>query len=269
MKKSTIHKRREVVAKKALPTKKGPVKRIKTEMSRAQFLKLVADCQKYPLSMRVAKEVFNARLKSDFIESKWAPSDSLFCRHVVDAMRGFEAEKGIDPDFVPSIAPVYYEVSKEPIRKTGRPGAVDAYKRVEKIVSELVAEGWEKTDFFDAVEEVSGPTQLTSVSIDSDDDPVIEVSLASLSAEAEAPTKKPAACVCAYCAHAVGEVYVVEESAGDTFFCHISCWRTNNLEILPPVSGEGIKDAPTGVKKYWSAEKKQFVTADEYRRLVK
>lgn len=266
MKKSTIHKRREVKEKKALPTKKGPVKRIKTDMNRAQFLKLVAECQKYPLSLRMAKEVYNAGVKADFVEAKWVPADSLFCKYVLDALRGFEKGKGIDPDFVPSIAPVYYEVSKDPIKKTGRPGFIEAQTRVEKIVAELVAEGWERPDFFNAVEDLSGPAPTASIAID-DDEPVVAVSARALADEAEAPVKKPSKTTCAYCALSVGSVYIVEESEGDTFFCHVSCWRKHNIQLDPPVDGERMTDAPTGQSLRWSADKKAFITSDEYAKL--
>lgn len=236
-------------------------------MSRAQFMSLLAECQKYPLSLRAAKEVFNAGIKATYVEEKWSPSGSVFCKHLIDALQNFERGKGIDPDFVPSISPVYYEVKKLPTRKSGRPGTVEAFERVEKIVDELVKEGWERRDFFDAVSDLDGPPVVSSIAVD-EDQPVMDVPQKSLADDAEG-VKKVARTGCAYCPMPLGTVYIVEEGSLDTFFCHVSCWRKNNAELDPPKEGENLKDAASGKKLLWSSVRKAFLPPEEYALVTK
>lgn len=149
MLKASTLKKRTVLKKESVRRVPAGAKKVSTKLDRGAWLKLHAEATKYPLSLRIAAELWRAGVTFDLFENLWHLEESGISKAVYQAMFNFKLGKGIDPDFVPPMRATFYKIDKtlaKEERAKGRPTTEQAIREAKETCAELKKRGWLPSD---------------------------------------------------------------------------------------------------------------------------
>jgi hypothetical protein len=131
-------------------------KRVKVKLTRKSYVQLLSEAEKWPLPLRVAAELHRNGITVERFEDEMHLEQSPFSKRVYEHMMQFRLHKGVDPERVTPVLPVYlrYKSPTEAIEEKsfqGRPSEEEAQRFVRKLLKKKIEDGWKEKDFFNAV----------------------------------------------------------------------------------------------------------------------
>jgi hypothetical protein len=251
---------------------------------------MIGEAERYPLSRRVAAELWRGGVNVELFENEFHFEDNGFSRAVYENIMDFHLGKGPDPDFAPHVRPVYLRYVP-PVRAlaelapVGRPSVDQALKFMRKIMRERIEKGWQEVDFIKAlraleaeIEPDSAPIKITSSDpVDELEDakiirkrlpPIYHVLVAGEWREAKtkqqaerlktdaaakaklAPVEDPKS-HCDHCKQPLGELVLVMRKDGKQACVHQSCYWMHLIEPVRIPLGMRMLCAADGAFYAW------------------
>lgn len=152
-------------------------KKVTRKMRKKDFIALLGEAQKFPLSMRIAAELFRSGLTGKEFLASFHIEGNTFSWHICEHMTKFDLQKGFDPKAVPPVAPIflrYVESAKvkefKEKNKKGRPTTEEARKTIIGLTEEYKKRGWHEIDFINAFRSLvdADTPAIKKVSLDPD-----------------------------------------------------------------------------------------------------
>lgn len=152
-------------------------------ISKPEFVKILGNATKYPLSMRIARDLWKSGVTLKQFEDTYAISGNSFCKSITEHMTRFHYEHGgPDVDFVPSAMAVQ-KLEKVVRPRKGRPTNESAVEFAKKLLADRRDHGWIDEDLMKALRFLTGEsTRAPAMRIRVQLDPELE---------APSTTKKP------------------------------------------------------------------------------
>lgn len=269
LKKHSVLRQKKVSAKVALSAKhrekeqleRRKRKKVRLNLTNYDWLRLHESCRKFPLSMRVAKDLFEGGVTTKMFNTKFHIEDSGFSTAVSQAIEQFELGKGFDPEFVPGVMPVVVTATPKPAEEAkGRPSKDQATKRIAEFFDKLKQLGWEKQDIRLGTQAWLGekPVVVREVKIE---EPIEELPATKVVC-VKLPNGKPAECE--FCSFPLGDSFVGREFSGEVSFSHYGCHTLNLSTDADLVEGQRAFSTIAGFDYFYSKKKAKWVPKDEY-----
>jgi hypothetical protein len=147
---------------KAIPKSKITPKHVHRapKIGRPEYVQLLMEADKYPLSMRIAAELSRGGVDISYFETTLFKVDDGINRHIHDAM--LQITKGkVDVEKVPPFRPVYVQFVDPKMAKEnafrGRPSDAEAQAELRRFIDAKVKSGWAMLDVIRGLREIAEP----------------------------------------------------------------------------------------------------------------
>jgi len=149
-------------------------KLVKRRFNKKDFVEMMALANKYPLSVRIAAELFRGNVTGKRFLDEFHIEGNSFSMQILDSITKFDLKKGYDPKGIPPVLPVYTQYvgpTQAKTLKKGRPTTEEARAFLEKMLDDCLKRGWDEVDFINNLREmVDSDTGARKVNVKFDDD---------------------------------------------------------------------------------------------------
>jgi len=233
------------------------IKVYKIKPSRAEYVQLLAEAERFPLAFRLAAHIWNHGVRLAEFEEKLHIEDNFFSKTVYEHMANFHFGRGRDPDTAPPFRPSFVEVTEELTIKNGRQSEIYADKVLSRFVKKLRCSGWEVCDVQSAMERWIDGVEVPVISLGKVDDSLRELFMEEIETREDEIKKRKGIKLptCSACSYPLRHELVVSMNpkTWQVTHSHVWCWFLHYSPVAMRVEGMGILDANSGKKMVWTS----------------
>ena len=127
-------------------------KKIKVKYRKPDYVKMLDDARRWPISMRIAAELWRNGIDLEKFENEFHLEENSLSKQVHESMVQFHLNKGFDPfkiapareTFVRYVPPAKVAELNAP---KGRPSTETVVKFIHKLIEQKKKDGWKEVDF--------------------------------------------------------------------------------------------------------------------------